>query len=83
MCRVYTIMVLFTLLQRDSLRKKLDGQAIYDISLVVFEPHCNNSIKVSAPITNTALIYNLSLERDPSVESGGMATQTGGTVCQY
>ncbi|KAJ7785411.1 hypothetical protein B0H14DRAFT_3163892 [Mycena olivaceomarginata] len=48
------------------LRKKLDGQAIYDISLVVFEPHCNNSIK-----------------RDLSVESGGMATQTGETVCQY
>ncbi|KAJ7838944.1 hypothetical protein B0H14DRAFT_3459052 [Mycena olivaceomarginata] len=45
MCRVYTIMVLFTLLQRDGLRKKLDEQAIYDISLVVFDPQYNNSLK--------------------------------------
>jgi hypothetical protein len=62
MCRVYTIMVLFTLLQRDGLRKKFDEQAIYDISLVVFDPQYNNSLKVSALIPNTrkhALIYNL------------------------
>ncbi|KAJ6555244.1 hypothetical protein B0H10DRAFT_2241440 [Mycena sp. CBHHK59/15] len=50
MCRIYTIMVLFTLLQRDGLRKTLDGQVIYDISLVLFEPQYNNSIKVNALI---------------------------------
>ncbi|KAJ7893830.1 hypothetical protein B0H14DRAFT_2559469 [Mycena olivaceomarginata] len=42
---VYTIMVLFTLLQRDGLRKKFDEQAIYDISLLVFDPQYNNSLK--------------------------------------
>ncbi|KAJ6543661.1 hypothetical protein B0H10DRAFT_1970266 [Mycena sp. CBHHK59/15] len=50
MCRVYTIMVLFTLLQRDGLRKTLDGQVIYDISLVLFEPQYNNSIKHGASV---------------------------------
>ncbi|KAJ6599503.1 hypothetical protein B0H10DRAFT_2231317 [Mycena sp. CBHHK59/15] len=50
MCRIYTIMVLFTLLQRDGLRKTLDGQVIYDISLVLFEPQYNNSIKHGASV---------------------------------